>query len=101
MKQRSTIHLSPHNDRLFTAKLGRETRVTNLAEELGLLAPLDEMMHPYREQYPAVNQLPATGLPREQVLAMMEKLQATEAGRWRRGTPRARFITATSRTSIS
>jgi glutamate/tyrosine decarboxylase-like PLP-dependent enzyme len=59
--------------------------VSNLAEELGLLQPLDEMMHPYREQFPAVNQLPATGLPHEKVLAIMEKLQAIEAGRWREG----------------
>ncbi|HEY4310067.1 MAG TPA: aminotransferase class V-fold PLP-dependent enzyme [Pirellulales bacterium] len=59
--------------------------MSNLAEELGLLQPLDEMMHPYREQFPAVNQLPATGLPHEKVLAIMEKLQAIEAGRWREG----------------
>lgn len=59
--------------------------MSNLAEELGLLQPLDEMMHPYREQLPAVNRLPEAGLPREQVLAIMEKLQATETGRWREG----------------
>jgi len=57
----------------------------NLAEELGLLGPLDEMMHPYREQYPATRQLPATGVPREKVLAQMEELRAKEAARWRDG----------------
>ena len=98
----------PPDQSLLTVRHGRtlppnlgEKRVSNLAEELGLLQPLDEMMHPYREQYPAVNQLPAIGLPREQVLAMMEKLQATEAGRCAKDTPRVRFITATRCTSIS
>ena len=57
----------------------------NLAEELGLLAPLEEMMHPYREKYPAVGKIPATGQPREQVLAMMEQLRAGEEARWREG----------------
>jgi sphinganine-1-phosphate aldolase len=57
----------------------------NIAEELGLLAPIDEIMHPYREQYPATSKIPATGQPREKVLALMEQLRAAEAGRWRDG----------------
>jgi sphinganine-1-phosphate aldolase len=57
----------------------------NIAEELGLLAPIDELMHPYRDQHPATSKIPATGQPREKVLALMEQLRAAEAERWRDG----------------
>lgn len=55
------------------------------SEDLGLLAPLDAMMHPYRGKLPAFAQIPAKGVPRADVLAMFQKLCEQETGRWRDG----------------
>ncbi len=59
--------------------------MSNIAEELGLLAPLDEMMHPYRESHPATCQIPAVGRSREDVLKEMEQLRTLEADKWKAG----------------
>lgn len=50
-----------------------------------LLAPIDQMMHPYREQFPANLKLPSQGRPRDEVLAEMMELRALEEGRWQEG----------------
>lgn len=54
-------------------------------EDLGLLAPIDEMMHPYREQYPARDRLPKEGCERELVLRLFEELREQEHDRWSDG----------------
>jgi len=57
----------------------------DVEEELGLLAPIDQLMHPYRERFPANRQLPATGRPRADVLAELAELRSIEEGRWKAG----------------
>jgi len=52
---------------------------------MDLLAPIDQMMHPYRERFPSRSQLPPHGRPREEVLAELEALRATEESRWKEG----------------
>lgn len=54
-------------------------------EDLGLLAPIDAMMHPYRGSHPARTTLPSRGRARAEVLAELEQLRASETERWRRG----------------
>jgi glutamate/tyrosine decarboxylase-like PLP-dependent enzyme len=55
------------------------------ADDLGLLAPIDEIMHPYRERFPAASRIPAQGRARSDVLALMEQLRSAEIERWRDG----------------
>jgi sphinganine-1-phosphate aldolase len=53
--------------------------------ELGILAPLDEMMHPYRQQFETFAQLPSSGHKREEILRLIEELQSLERSRWKEG----------------
>ncbi len=53
--------------------------------ELGMLAPLDEMMHPYREQFEIFSKLPADGRGRAEILKEIEELHAIEQSRWKEG----------------
>lgn len=55
------------------------------SEDLGLLAPLDALMHPYRGKLPGFECLPAHGMKREEVLALFQQLSELETGRWRDG----------------
>lgn len=57
----------------------------DLMAELDILAPIDQMMHPYREQFPAQTALPVKGRSREEVLAELEALRGIEEARWRDG----------------
>jgi glutamate/tyrosine decarboxylase-like PLP-dependent enzyme len=50
-----------------------------------ITAELSRALKPYRGQVPELDRLPATGVPREQVLAQMEALARREEGRWRDG----------------
>ena len=53
--------------------------------ELGFLAPLDEMMHPYRERFASYSQLPAEGLDRGEIVSEMQSLKSLEEARWKEG----------------
>jgi glutamate/tyrosine decarboxylase-like PLP-dependent enzyme len=53
--------------------------------ELGMLAPLDAMMHPYRQQSETHERLPAQGQDRGQILAELEKFRQLEESRWKDG----------------
>lgn len=54
-------------------------------EDLGLLAPLDAAMHPYRGEFPSFERLPAKGLGYDPALALLEELRGREESRWRDG----------------
>lgn len=54
-------------------------------EDLGLLTPIDRMMHPYRGRYAQYERLPARGRTREEVLAELEEFRQLEEGRWKEG----------------
>ncbi len=54
-------------------------------EDAGLLAPIDEMMHPYRGRFSTTAKLPAQGRTQANVLAEIESLRALEEDRWRDG----------------
>lgn len=54
-------------------------------EDLGLLAPIDQMMHPYRDQYPALSRLPREGCERELVIRLLTELREIEHDRWDQG----------------
>ena len=58
---------------------------SSLSEELGLLAPIDQMMHPYRGQYPTQTQLPTEGIDPNLVLRQMTELRDQETARWQQG----------------
>lgn len=49
------------------------------------LERIDQMMHPYRVQFPAIERLPAEGRARADVLAEIEALRGAEQARWRDG----------------
>jgi sphinganine-1-phosphate aldolase len=53
--------------------------------ELGILAPIDEMMHPYRQQFDTYAQLPAEGRPRAEILEELETMRGLETSRWKEG----------------
>lgn len=53
--------------------------------DLGMLAPLDEMMHPYREQFDTYSHLPTDGRDRAEILHEMETLRDLEQERWKEG----------------
>lgn len=55
------------------------------AEDLGPLAPIDAMMHPYRDQYTVHDRLPSEGIAREDVLGEVRELHDIEAARWEEG----------------
>jgi glutamate/tyrosine decarboxylase-like PLP-dependent enzyme len=65
----------------------QETSIVSAETEsdLGILGPIDQMMHPYREQYEIHSQLPSQGLPRQDILEQMEELQRIERDRWKNG----------------
>ena len=44
--------------------MGDSSVSTESQSELGILAPLDEMMHPYREKFEIFSELPAEGRDR-------------------------------------
>lgn len=52
---------------------------------LDLFEPLDQMMHPYRDQFPPESKLPAKGRPREAILEEVEALRSLEQSRWEEG----------------
>src|SRR5262249_23573113 len=72
--------------RIYVSHL-QETRAVSseIESELGMLAPLDAMMHPYRQRYETHAQLPGKGHDRAAILAQMEELRALEQDRWREG----------------
>ena len=53
--------------------------------ELGILAPIDQTMHPYREQFPATTKLPSTGRGRDAILAELAEMRSLEEARWKQG----------------
>jgi sphinganine-1-phosphate aldolase len=53
--------------------------------ELGILAPIDEAMHPYRQRFKACPQLPKSGRARTEIIREMEELRALEQARWKEG----------------
>jgi sphinganine-1-phosphate aldolase len=53
--------------------------------ELGMLAPLDAAMHPYRQQFETFSKLPAKGHDRGEIIAEMEQFRAIEQDRWKEG----------------
>jgi sphinganine-1-phosphate aldolase len=53
------------------------------AEEL--IAALERQLKPYRGELPAFPRLPAEGVPRAEVTALIERLAAAEESRWRNG----------------
>ncbi|MBX7169254.1 MAG: aminotransferase class V-fold PLP-dependent enzyme [Pirellulales bacterium] len=57
----------------------------DLSAGFDLLAPIDRMMHPYREEFPARAALPAEGQSREAILALLETLRQREESRWKDG----------------
>ncbi len=54
-------------------------------DDLGLLAPIDQMMHPYRHELSASDRLPTQGRARSEVLELMRELRGREASRWTEG----------------
>lgn len=54
-------------------------------EDLGLLAPIDAMMHPYREQFETFDTIPRKGRGRKDVLDILGELHKVESDRWREG----------------
>ncbi len=50
-----------------------------------LLADMETSLHPYRGQVPAFPTLPETGLPPDEILALMAPLQEQESQRWQAG----------------
>lgn len=58
---------------------------TESQSDLGILAPLDEMMHPYRERFETFAQLPAQGHRREEILDRMQELERLERAKWKSG----------------
>ena len=53
--------------------------------ELGMLAPIDQMMHPYRARFETQSHLPVNGRDREAIIKEMEELRALEQSRWKQG----------------
>jgi sphinganine-1-phosphate aldolase len=58
---------------------------TETESELGMLAPLDAMMHPYRERFKTNAKLPTAGRDRTEILRELEELRATEQAKWKEG----------------
>lgn len=58
---------------------------TESQSDLGILAPLDEMMHPYRERFEIFSQLPAQGRERAEIISRMEELEQIERAKWKEG----------------
>lgn len=54
-------------------------------DDLGILGPLDQMMHPYRQQFDVVSKLPESGRPRADILREMQELERIEHERWEEG----------------
>lgn len=50
-----------------------------------LIPQLEKSLKPYKEGYLTFPQLPAAGLPREEILREMEKLKSIEEARWKEG----------------
>jgi glutamate/tyrosine decarboxylase-like PLP-dependent enzyme len=59
--------------------------LTQEAEDLGILAPLDAMMHPYRGEVATQDKLPKSGRPRADVLNELGLLRSMEEARWKDG----------------
>lgn len=54
-------------------------------EDLGILAPIDAMMHPYRGVHETHSRLPAEGLSRDEVIRELDELRSVEESRWKEG----------------
>jgi sphinganine-1-phosphate aldolase len=50
-----------------------------------MLAGMEPRLHPYREQVPGYSRLPASGLPREEILSQIEGLASRETPTWAEG----------------
>ena len=69
--------------------------------ELGMLAPIDAMMHPYRDRTETVDKLPTKGRNRAEIVREMEELRSLEQRAGKTVSRPARSITATMSTSSS
>jgi len=56
-----------------------------IESEDGILGPLDQMMHPYRDKFEIVSKLPANGRSHADILAEMQELERIEHDRWEDG----------------
>lgn len=50
-----------------------------------IVADLERSLKPYRSEFATYDRLPESGVPREQVIQVMEALRAQEAARWETG----------------
>lgn len=50
-----------------------------------LTASLDQMMHPYRQQFAVHAELPMAGLKRDAIISQMQEFRRLEAARWQEG----------------
>ena len=57
---------------------------SEIESELGILAPLDPMMHPYREQCEP-SRIPQQGIPRAEIVAAVGRARSLERDRWKQG----------------
>jgi glutamate/tyrosine decarboxylase-like PLP-dependent enzyme len=63
-----------------TSAVSQETE-----SELGMLAPIDEMMHPYRQRFETCSRLPSAGRDRREILDELEQMRSLEESRWKEG----------------
>lgn len=57
----------------------------DLNELSGVLQEVTKALKPYQEGFPKFSRLPETGMKRDDVIGLMQKLSEFEAGRWKSG----------------
>ncbi len=57
----------------------------DLNELSGVLEEVTKALKPYQEGFPKFSRLPETGMKRDDVIGLMQKLSEFEAGRWKSG----------------
>ncbi len=57
----------------------------DLNELSGVLQEVTKVLKPYQEGFPRFSRLPETGMKRDDVIGLMQKLSEFEAGRWKSG----------------
>lgn len=57
----------------------------DLNELSGVIQEVTKVLKPYQEGFPKFSRLPETGMKRDDVIGLMQKLSEFEAGRWKSG----------------
>jgi glutamate/tyrosine decarboxylase-like PLP-dependent enzyme len=90
LKDMASTYLGRLDPRLLSAAVRYLKRIPFVKDRIdreyeGMMADLEKVVKPYRDEFPSRARIPEKGVPREEILAELRELHSREAPRWRDG----------------